>query len=49
MSISRTFECQNCDTVGKIVIKSADIQLSDVTYCPVCGSDIYEEDDQDED
>lgn len=49
MSVSKVFECQTCDTIGKIVIKTPDISLSEVVYCPVCGADIFEEDDQDED
>ena len=48
MAITKTFECENCDTKGKIVIKSEDITVTDVVYCPVCGADIFE-DDTDED
>ena len=48
MSVSKTFQCPNCEAEGKIVIKSEDIQLSDIVYCPVCGSDIWEDEDMDD-
>lgn len=49
MSTSKTFECQSCDTKGKIVVKNDELSLSDIVYCPVCGADIFEEDDSVED
>jgi hypothetical protein len=45
MSVSKTFECQNCESEGKIVIKGDDVTLADISVCPVCGSSIFEEDD----
>lgn len=48
MSASKTFECQNCETTGKIIIKSSDITLQEIVYCPVCGADIFEEEDDEE-
>ena len=39
------FECVECDSHGKIIIKSEDITVDDIVYCPVCGADIYEEDE----
>ena len=47
MAASKTFECENCGAEGKIVVKSDDFSLSDIAYCPVCGSDIFEEEDDD--
>lgn len=39
------FECSECDHHGKIIVKSEDISVDDIVYCPVCGADIYEEDE----
>ena len=49
MSASKTFECLSCDTEGRIVVKTSDVQLRDIVYCPVCGADIFEEDESEED
>lgn len=49
MSASKTFECPSCETEGKIVVRTDDVKLSDIVYCPVCGADILDEDDSDED
>ncbi|CAB4127384.1 hypothetical protein UFOVP84_160 [uncultured Caudovirales phage] len=46
MSVSKTFECQSCETEGKIVIRTEDVNLEDVAYCPVCGGSIFDEDDE---
>jgi hypothetical protein len=46
MSTSKTFECQSCETEGKIVIRTEDVGLEDVVYCPVCGGNIFEEEDE---
>jgi hypothetical protein len=43
----RYFECDHCDAHGKITVKDEDITASDIVYCPVCGGDIYEEEDYD--
>lgn len=45
MASTKYFECNTCDTMGKITIKTDDISVEDIVYCPVCGADIYEEDD----
>jgi uncharacterized paraquat-inducible protein A len=47
MSASKTFQCDNCDAEGKIIIKSEEINLSDVAYCPCCGANILEDEDED--
>ena len=43
---TRYFECNHCDALGKIIMKD-DTRLEDIVCCPVCGGDIYEEDDVD--
>lgn len=45
----RYFECDHCDAHGKITIKDESIGVEDIVYCPVCGGDIYEEEDYDQD
>lgn len=47
--VVKQFECEHCGAEGKISIKGDDIQYEDIVCCPVCGSDIYEEDDYVED
>ena len=44
----RHFVCEHCDTHGKIIVKTNDINSDDIVYCPVCGGDIFEDDDYDE-
>lgn len=40
------FECTSCQSHGKITVKSEEgITNEDIVYCPVCGADIYEEED----
>lgn len=41
---TKVFECRNCESNGKIVIKT-EILESEIVYCPVCGADIFEEND----
>lgn len=48
MSTSKTFDCLSCETEGKIVIRTSDIKLNDIVYCPVCGADILEDDSDDD-
>lgn len=42
------FECDTCDAQGKITIKGDEVVVEDIVYCPVCGADIYEEEDFEE-
>lgn len=44
----RYFECEHCDTRGKITTKGDDLTVEDIVYCPVCGGDIYEEETYEE-
>lgn len=43
---TKFFECGVCDSIGKIIMKD-DSRLEDIVYCPICGGDIYEEEDFD--
>lgn len=45
MASTKYFECPECDTIGKVTVKSEDVAVEDIVYCPVCGADIYDEDD----
>lgn len=45
MQITKYFECSECNNYGKIIIKSEDLHVDDIVYCPVCGADIFEEDE----
>ena len=45
MAVVKQFECVQCGAVGKITIRSSDLQFEDLVYCPVCSGDIFEEDD----
>lgn len=51
MAANRSFECDNCGSIGKITLRGHDRSLSDIAFCPVCGADIFEpeEDDDDDD
>jgi hypothetical protein len=46
--IVKQFHCNQCDAEGKITIKGDDFKFEDIVHCPLCGSDIYEEEDIDE-
>ena len=37
--------CVNCDEEFRVITES----LEPIQYCPLCGSDIYEDDEFDED
>jgi DNA-directed RNA polymerase subunit RPC12/RpoP len=49
MSTVKSFECDDCGAIGKITIRGDDYKYDDVVFCPVCGHDIFEEEDIDED
>lgn len=45
--VVKQFNCDHCGAEGKITIKGADHQYEDVVYCPVCSSDIFEDEEYD--
>lgn len=47
--VVKQFACEHCNAEGKITLKGDDFQYSDLVFCPVCGSDIFEEEDIDDD
>ena len=47
--VVKQFECDHCGADGKISLKGTDFQYEDIVCCPVCGSDIYEENDYEDD
>lgn len=47
--VVKQFECEHCNAEGKITLKGDDFQYGDVVFCPVCSSDIFEEEDVDDD
>lgn len=47
---TRHFDCDSCGAHGKIIFKEdSEFNTFDVAFCPMCGGDIYEEDDYNED
>ena len=43
------FDCDNCGSHGKIIFKDdAHFTSADIAYCPVCGADIWEQEEIDE-
>lgn len=47
---TKHFDCDICGAHGKIIFKdSSEFTSSDVAFCPMCGGDIFEEDDYNED
>lgn len=46
---SRLFECVECDSYGKITLKGTDQSVDAIACCPVCGADISQVEEFDED
>lgn len=42
---SRLFECSECNAYGKITLKGNEHEIEDIVCCPVCGADITQVDD----
>lgn len=47
--IKKNFSCDNCETIGIISIKNEDITMNDISICPVCGTPLMDEYEEDED
>ena len=47
MALTRQFECESCGALGKVVLRGDEHNSSDVVFCPCCGGDIYEDDEED--
>ena len=45
--VVKQFECEHCGAKGKITIKGQDYEYNDIVCCPVCGGDIFDEEDED--
>ena len=45
---SRLFECEACGAYGKITLKGNDHEVDDIICCPVCGADITQVEEFDE-
>lgn len=45
---TRLFDCQECGAFGKITLKNDELDKSSIVCCPVCGGDITEEEDYDD-
>lgn len=45
--VVKQFECEQCGADGKVTLRGTDYQFADIVCCPVCGSDITEEEDLD--
>jgi hypothetical protein len=45
---SRLFECDACGTYGKITLKGEDSRIEDIACCPVCGADITQVEEYEE-
>ena len=44
---TKQFDCDHCESSGKISIKTKEITLNDIAICPVCGSPLLQDDDDD--
>lgn len=43
--VVKQFLCEHCGAEGKITLKGSDFQFEDLVYCPCCSSDIFEDED----
>ena len=49
MAIKKQFECDNCGALGTITVRGDEFVNDDIVYCPLCSSDIYEEEEIEDD
>ena len=45
MSVTKQFDCSECKSFGKVILRGDEIEEQDIVFCPVCGRDIYEDDE----
>lgn len=45
--VVKQFTCEHCGADGKVTLKGQDYEYNDIVCCPVCGGDIYDEEDAD--
>ena len=45
MALTKQFECESCGALGKVVLRGDANNPADVVFCPCCGGDIYEDDE----
>jgi len=43
MAVQKQFECEDCGAFGKIILRGDQFTSEEIVYCPLCSSDIYEE------
>ena len=43
MAVQKQFECEDCGAFGKIILRGDQFTFEEIVYCPLCSSDIYEE------
>lgn len=48
MAVVKQFQCETCNSEGKITIKNLDIYFEDIAYCPICSASIWEEEDSED-
>jgi transcription elongation factor Elf1 len=48
MSVVRQFSCEECNADGKISLKNDIHEYEEIVYCPVCGYDIKDDEDDED-
>jgi len=43
MAVQKQFECEDSGAFGKIILCGDQFTSEEIVYCPLCSSDIYEE------
>lgn len=44
---TRKIECDSCDFIGTLRYNEDEFLKNDISFCPVCGSDITEDEEYD--
>lgn len=48
MAVVKQFNCEECSAIGKITMKTDMYEFDEILYCPVCGYELQEEDDEED-